>query len=146
MFWAWCLPGADVRVSAAEGQEEGAKEDGHKAALNSLLTSVHDSPYSAHNHSAAGAHEPEKKRENIMATITFTFTFKGSEFRASWLNDEHTRLSVRTSDTVLDENGLDQTEWPDDKIVSQAVGEAVEFHDAGDHPDESEAIFAAAGV
>lgn len=72
---------------------------------------------------------------------TITFTFRGGEFRADWLNEEHTRLSVRTSDTVEDDQGVDQTEWPSDAVVSKAVGKAVKFHDAGDHPDESESIY-----
>ena len=73
---------------------------------------------------------------------TFTFDYKGAEFRADWLDDEKTRLSVRTSHMEIDENtGVDHTNWPSDKQVSAIVGTPVKFADAGDNSEESESIF-----
>jgi len=78
------------------------------------------------------------------AAATYTFDHNGTEFRADWLNDEKTRLSVRTSHAVIDEDsGIDHTDWPSDKEVSAAVGTPVEFYDAGDNGEESESIFSA---
>jgi hypothetical protein len=71
----------------------------------------------------------------------FVFTFKGSEFRADWLGYDQQRLSVRTSETVEDDKGIEMTEWPSDTFVSGIVGKAVYLHDAGEHPTESECIF-----
>ena len=77
-------------------------------------------------------------------TTAYTFDHNGSEFHADWLDDNHTRLSVRTSQSVIDEEtGIDHTDWPSDGQVSAVVGVTVEFADAGDHSDESEAIFRA---
>lgn len=73
-------------------------------------------------------------------TDTITFTYKGAEFRCDWLNREDGVLSVRT-DAIVDDQGIDQTEWPSDAKISKAVGRKVKFHDAGDHPTDSEAIF-----
>lgn len=70
-----------------------------------------------------------------------TFTYHGTEFQADWLNDERSRLSVSTAEPTFDELGINQTDWPSDELVSQIVDKHVEFADAGDAPDRSEAIY-----
>lgn len=71
-----------------------------------------------------------------MATKT-TFSFNGDTFAATWLNDEHTSLSV----TVATDD-IDNVRWPSDAFVGEQVGKSVKFSDKGD--DLCEAIYHAA--
>lgn len=55
------------------------------------------------------------------------------------LGDES--FSLLCLDPAVDDEGVDQTRGPDDSVVSDWAGVAVEFSDRGDDPDYPEAIY-----
>ena len=69
------------------------------------------------------------------------YQYKENSFDMEWLNAEKTRLSVICADPVFDSNGIDQTQWPSDKQISEFIGKTVEFKDIGDSNDGVEGIF-----
>ena len=61
---------------------------------------------------------------------TITFSCNGIEWTADW-NDRNDTLCVSCSSEDCDiANGIDYTDWPSEKEVSEAVGVKVKFLDA----------------
>jgi hypothetical protein len=69
------------------------------------------------------------------------FEYSGLTWKWRWLDDMRMRLSVLQYKAIQDADGIDQTPWPSDAVISRHVGATVRFFDAGDHPEASEAIF-----
>lgn len=70
---------------------------------------------------------------------THTLTLGGHSWRWTLLSDE--RGSLQCLDPDVDDAGIDQTIWPTDAEVSEAVSIGVRFVDAGDAADYPEGIF-----
>lgn len=69
------------------------------------------------------------------------FTIDGIEYTASKLDEGRWSVRVEDPDTC-DAINNGPLYWAGDDEISAALGFAVKFHDAGDHPTAIEAIYA----
>lgn len=68
-----------------------------------------------------------------------TFEYKNIQYRAIWLSP--TRLSVVCLEPSQDDDGIDYTDWPSNRQISEEVGVGVRFACPGDDPDYPESIY-----
>lgn len=67
--------------------------------------------------------------------------WNGHSWKVHVLNADEGTVSVLCLDPAMDDRGIDQTNWPSDAEVSEAVRFPVRWLDAGDSPDGVEGIY-----